>query len=443
VVVIDRSGSMKSYKYLQPAQTDAATFINIMNLPDSSGTIPGDNLGVVAFNESAEIIFGKKTSLIPLKTQTDQDDACAAIMKLSAKGLTNMEKAFKTAEAMLSGATGVAVAEVFLSDGEWNKGEDPLKVVGKIPIYTIALGPSAGTKALEAIATQSHGTYHYAPGTRDLRHIYNSIAGQVPVAALIGSSDENVESRRFVTTSVTVPAGATQATFVFNWDTWDIVFTHDTPTDKEVNVTLYDSNDKKIVPSSTVSGNGFVVFKIANPAAGEYSADAWYGGKGSLSYTAAAFDNNGRITAAITGPQKAVVVGSPATVDFRLADGGAPIDGARVKVSFESPLVTVAEAGAAHAERLKAVSVSEDIPEEHYTAAKIAAFLIQTGEDLLPRELRPMTVQAMSGGLYRIQIPGIEKAGSHTVHVVARGYSAESQTLFQRSTRISFIVSES
>jgi hypothetical protein len=140
----------------------------------------------------------------------------------------------------------------------------------------------------------------------------------------------------------------------------------------------------------------------------------------------------------IEAPQKPVPVGSPATVNFRLADGGDPIEGANVEFTLESPLVTLAEAAEAHARRLQAVSLPDDVPEDR-TAARIAALQRQTGEMLLPRELRPMMTQAMGGGLYQMQIPILSKAGSYTVRAFANGYSDKSKTAFERTAAISFM----
>ncbi len=96
-----------------------------------------------------------------------------------------------------------------------------------------------------------------------------------------------------------------------------------------------------------------------------------------------------------------------------------------------------------HEERLKAISLPDDMWDEDQVAAKIAELQSRTGENLLPRQLRRMTAQAIGGGLYRVQIPSLEKAGSHTVRVVAHGHSAKSKTPFQRTTHVSFVVSES
>lgn len=439
VVIIDRSGSMKDYNYMEPAKTDASSFIASMH----PGPTEGDSLGVVAFNQDSTVIFGSKASLAPLKSKPDQLAAIAQVKKLKGTGQTNMAGAIGTAGAMLKGATG-NLAEVLLSDGQYNKGLNPRDVlVGAPPIYTISLGPSAGTATLEEIANVTGGQYHDSPDAYALGEMYNYIAGEAGVAALLTNNRLKAES--FFpekTPRATVPAGAAEAMFVINWTDPDIVFTPVTPAGKQVNVALYDPRKTRIQTPDTITGDGFVVFKIPNPQPGDYFANVWYSGPGTLPFTAAVFDDLTGLTAAIGGPRKGIAAGAPATLDFRLADGGDPIDDARVEVTLESPLVTLAEAGKVHAERLKAVSLPDDVPDGNQLGARIAALQNRTGENLLPRQLRAIAAQAVSGGLYRLQIPALEKAGSHTVRVVVHGHSARSKTAFQRSSAVSFVVPE-
>jgi hypothetical protein len=433
VVIIDQSGSMAYNDYLSAAQTDASTFINIMNT--------GDNLGVVAFSASASVAFGTASSLTPITSQTTLDTACDGVMALTALNTTNMVAAFNTAATMIAGSSG-NMGEVFLSDGMYNAGGNPIPgLASSPPIYTIALGAASATAVLQTIATNTSGTYNYAPNALQLGEIYNAIAGQASVAAVITNTQATVQQFKYVGTPAVVPAGATQASFSLSWDDWSVTYTANTPTGNQVNVFLTDPNGDTVSTTATASGNGYVVFKIPNPLQGTYTAYAWYSGTSALTYTAAIFDNNSSITMAIAGPREAVAAGSRADVEVRLVDGGEPIDGARLEVSLESPLVTLSEVAATHAERLKGVSVPADVPPEHATAVQIAALQKRSGEDLLPRQQRPLTAQAVGGGAYRVQLPSLEKAGSHTIRVVAHGYAPKSKTPFQRTSRISFVVS--
>src|SRR6185295_1663090 len=60
IVIIDQSYSMVKYKFLKPAQRDAGTFVGTMKT--------GDSVGVVAFDDTANIIFGKQPNPLTLIT---------------------------------------------------------------------------------------------------------------------------------------------------------------------------------------------------------------------------------------------------------------------------------------------------------------------------------------------------------------------------------------
>jgi len=284
-VIIDRSGSMGASGYLAPAQTDANTFINVMN--------PGDSLGVVSFNGTASIVYGTSTALTSL-TAAGQSTACTAVSAITSSGNTNMVAAFTTTAAMMANSS-APMGEIFLSDGMYNVGGNPVPGLATTPpIYTIALGPNGQQKTLSAIASKTGGTYNYAPNALQLAEIYNTIASQTSVAVSITNTQTSVASDKFVGTDGVVPSGATQATFSVNWDDDTVTYTPNTPSDGEVNVFLTDPNGNTVTTTATGSGPGFVVFKIASPLVGTYTAYAWYAasstGSSTLAYTAGIFE---------------------------------------------------------------------------------------------------------------------------------------------------------
>jgi hypothetical protein len=431
-IIIDQSGSMGYLGYLAPAQTDAATFVNIMNT--------GDSVGVVAFSDNASVAFGTAASPTAITGQSVQDSAVSAIMGLNSLNLTNMVAAFGAASRMLAGSSG-NVGEVFLSDGMYNIGGDPVPgLATSPPIYTIALGPHGQQSTLQAIATKTGGWYNYAPKPLQLAGIYNAIASQTNVASLVANQQPTVKRYRFVSTPGVIPSGATQASFALNWNDRSVAYTPGTPVGNQVNVSLTDPNGNLVNAPATATGPGFVVFKIPNPIAGTYNATAWYTGSSALTYTAGIFDNNSTITLALAAPREVLPAGSPLEAQVLLEDGGEPLDGARLSLSLESPLVTLDEALSTHKGRLAGVEIGDDVAQEHAPVARLMRLEQQSGEDLMPRQERPLTATGAGNGVYRIQLPKVEKAGSHTLYVTAHGVSRKSNTPYQRSTRVSFVV---
>jgi Mg-chelatase subunit ChlD len=97
VVCMDASDSMKTYSYFQPAQTDAATFVNIMQA--------GDSLGVTAFSDNAWIAYPSSSASVALvRSQNDLNSATTAIMALMTVSMTNMSAALSTSAGMLTNA---------------------------------------------------------------------------------------------------------------------------------------------------------------------------------------------------------------------------------------------------------------------------------------------------------------------------------------------------
>lgn len=432
VVILDQSDSMRQLNYMGPAQTDASTFINVMNI--------GDNLGVVSFSDNATVVVGSSSSLVNITSQTTINTATSAVMALQPLSMTNMVAAFNTAAGMIASSAG-ARGEVFLSDGMWNVGGDPVPGLATTPpIYTIALGANGQQSTLQQIATKTGGTYNYAPNALQLAQIYNAISNQTSVANLVANAQPTVPQFKFTSTPGTVPSGSTQATFAVNWDDWSVQYTPNTPSGNQVNVFLTDPNGQTIGTTPTAIGNGYVVFKIPNPVAGTYTAYAWYSGPNSLAYTAGIFDNNRTLTMALAAPDDIVSAGSPAEVQVRLDDDGEPITGARLDMSLESPLVSLDRALSTHAARLDAIEVSGDLSGDAARIAQLEGLQQQTGENLLPRQEHPVTNAVHDGGVYRIPLSALETPGSHTLRVTAHGVSP-SGTPFQRSSRISFIVS--
>lgn len=434
VTIVDQSGSMGYEGYLAPAQTDASTFVNIMNT--------GDSLGAVAFSDNATIIFGSSNALTQVTGQSTLDAASSAIMALQSQNMTNMAAALSTAAGMIAGATGNR-GQIFLSDGVWNNGGDPLPgLATSPPIYTIALGPGGEQSVLQAIATKTGGTYHYAPNALQLAEIYNAIASQTLTAQLVTHAQPTVQPFKFVGTPGVVPSGTTQASFALNWDNWAVTYTPNTPTGNQVNVFLTDPNGATVSTTATAVGNGYVTFKIPSPMAGTYTAYAWYAGTSPLAYTAAIFDNNHSIIMQLVAPEDPARPGEPIEFQVQLADEGEPIEGAVLRASMESPLVSVEEALITHKTRLSAMPGSFDAAPDGGDRAKLAALqrLLLPHHDILPRGERPCTATAAGGGRYRMQVASLDKPGSHTLRVEASGFSRRSNTAFARSSRLSILM---
>ena len=437
VVVLDRSGSMgpSQYNYLGPAQTDASTFINLMH--------PGDSLAAVAFQTSVAMVYPNSQSLVLIpQDQSVQNAASQAIVALTATGSTNMAGAVQMANAILASAA-VPRGIVFLSDGEYNVGPNPNTVVNTaIPIYTIALGPSAGTSTLQQMATNTQGVYNYAPDAWSLADIYYAIVGQSGVAQVTTNQQKAVPNYQFQTVPATIAAGNAHGYFSVAWTDQSIQFTPSTPVGKQVNIGLR-SPGGQTYATPTATGPGFVVFKIPNPQAGTWQVGSWVASPTNFQSSVGAFEPDSPTTLQLAAPAEPVAAGSPVELNVNLADNGEPLSDAAVTAALESPAVTVDQALRLHADRLMSITpdaalLEDGVPEEH--ARLFTLMRTRPDLDLLPRSTIPLPAEPGASASHLVRHPGLLTPGSHTLHVSIRGYSPTTKSEFTRVQRVSFVV---
>jgi len=169
MLVMDVSLSMEGKK-LADAKVAAKTFVDQLDAAY-------DRSGLVKFSTTASLVQG---------LTFDQNVIKAAIDSLIAEGWTAIGEGIYTAtnEITVNGRTGAAKIEVLLSDGQNNRGRNPLTAAQdaankNIKIYTIGLGSDADQNLLRDIANITGGKYYFAPTSDDLRRIYLEIAKEI------------------------------------------------------------------------------------------------------------------------------------------------------------------------------------------------------------------------------------------------------------------------
>lgn len=434
VVMIDQSGSMGTWGYLAPAQTDASTFINIMNV--------GDRLGVVAFSDSSSVIVPAGGSqMLAIQNLGQLFAAAQAVMQLRSLNMTNFVAALATTHTLIDPAP-LPRGIVFLSDGLWNVGGDPMPgLATNVPIHTIALGANGQLSALQTMAQRTGGQYHFTPDAVGLGQIYNQIAGTTQVASLVANATPTVGQFRYTSTPGTIPASATQASFALSWDDRSVVYTPNTPQGQQVNVFLYDPTGQRVSAQASATGPGYVVFRIPSPIAGTYTAYAWYSGTGSLTYTAGIFDNASSVQLTLEMGSAGSGPGGSSDFTMRFTDDGAPVSAAHVEVSVESPLRTVAEALQIYAPAIAGMPIGEDVSPDRADEARLSAYAASAGlmGVVLPRVQQPVPVREIEPGIYKASLPvDGARSGSHTVRVTATGDGPRTGGRVMRSARASF-----
>lgn len=428
VVCLDASGSMSQRSYFQPAQTDAATFVNIMQ--------NGDSLGVTAFSNNAWIAYPASSTLVAtIASSGDQSTATGAIMALQTVDMTNMTAALNKSASMLTSAANPK-AIVMLSDGQFNQGGDPLQHLPSVPVYTIALGNDGQVQTMRDIATQTHGTFHLAPTPFDLADIYNEIIGQTQVAAVVANQKQNVNQNNFWLLPATILGNEDEATFSVSWTDWSVKYVTGTPTGNQINVSLRDPSGATTQPTPFATGNGFVVFKIPNPLDGTWNVAIWSSASGTLGTNGGAFDPHVNVQVRAQVPTSATI-GQPVAMTANLHDNDNIISDAVFSASLEHPTMSPQEAVAKHRNRLDALAPHK-VEEEASDNVRMLTLQAQVGpgERLLPYDNRPLEVKKDKQGVNHIEFtPAIK--GAHIVRLEATGTNPKTGSPISRARRIS------
>jgi len=426
---MDASGSMSQRGYFQPAQTDAATFVNIMQT--------GDSLGVTGFSNNAWISYPSSSGSVGvISSQNDQNTATAAIMAMRTIDMTNMSAGLATSAGMLTSAA-TPKAIVMLSDGQWNMGTDPTKNLPSVPVYTIALGNNGQVQTLQQIASGTGGTFHLSPTPFDLADIYNEIIGQTNVANVVANNKRSVNQNTFWVLPGTVAQGTSEATFSVSWTNWAVSYTSGMPVGNQVNVTLQDPSGGPASATPTAVGNGFVVFKVQNPASGIWKAAIWSSASGTLGTSGGIFDPQLTAKLQVEAPMSAQV-GNPVALSARVVDAdGSPVSNVSVSATLEAPSMDPDQAVKNHRSRLDALPRSKESKEESDNVRMLALQMqVGPGELLLPYEQAPLFGEATGNGDRRFAFTPKHKGG-HIVRLEASGHSAKSNRDFSLTRRIS------
>ncbi|MGH9153070.1 MAG: S8 family serine peptidase [Acidimicrobiales bacterium] len=217
VAVLDRSGSMQAFGYVDVTRQSSRQFVDLMSVDDA--------VGVVSFGDAAVQEFPAAGAPEVIVGQSTRDGATAAVDAIAFGGCTFMGDGIATGGSMLSGA-GSRRALVLLSDGYDNKGCDqanPAKpsaldaaaaLPADLPIYSCAMGPASDQALLDQLAADTDGRYYFMPTIDDLFEIYNYIRGQVTGDGII-VNESSMASRSVV--SGLVDGCAESALFTVAW----------------------------------------------------------------------------------------------------------------------------------------------------------------------------------------------------------------------------------
>ena len=343
VPVVDRSGSMVTFGYVDITRTSSKQFVDLMSVDD--------RLGVVSFGSTSAVEYpsGAAPALQTIIGQPTRDAAKTEIDGIVFGGCTFMGAGIQEAGNLLAGAAGTR-AMVLLSDGYDNKGCDALNpakpsaldavaaLPAGLPVYTCAMGPASDQVLLEQLAATNGGRYYYMPTIDDLFEIYNYIRGQVTGDGVIVNDSATASQSRM---AAFVDACATELTLTVAWADTSLRYVPDAPHKaNEIAIRLRDPHGRLLHPHDSyvrrTVGAGYVVFEMQEPMAGEWFVEVSTARAAHTRYTVGGFVRS-PVRMVLSAAPLHLTAGSPLTVVTRAYDGKLPIPGTKADVVVRHP----------------------------------------------------------------------------------------------------------
>ena len=359
VPVVDRSGSMETYGYVEITRTSSKQFVDLMNVDDQ--------IGVVSFGSTGDIEYPPGPALETITGPPIRDDAKDEIDDIEFGGCTFMGQGIERARDLLNPVAGTR-AMVLLSDGYDNKGcneLDPTRpwardvaagLPASMPVYTCAMGATSDQELLADVADDSGGRYYYMPTIDDLFEIYNYIRGRVSGDAIVVNESSMASSSRV---AAFVDSLAAEATFSVAWPNPRIRFVPRPPKgSREVSVQLRDPNGRLLHPNAShvrrIEGEGYVIFKLQEPMPGQWYVEVTTDRDTHMRYTVGGFVRSPLRLLVPIFPKR-IVCGMPIQISARVLEGRWPIKGFRAKAHVVAPSLDIRGAMRRYRSQLKEI----------------------------------------------------------------------------------------
>ena len=414
VAVLDRSGSMQSYGYVDVTRQASRQFIDLMSVDDS--------VGVVSFGSTGRQEYPVSGGPALITSSGIRTAAITAVDNISFGGCTFMGDGIQQAGGMLSGA-GSRRALVMLSDGYDNKGCDssnPLKLSAldaaaslpaDLPIYSCAMGESADQALLSQLADNTGGRYYFMPTIDDLFEIYNFIRGQVTGEGVI-VNESSMASRS--TVSGFVDACASSLTFTVAWHDESLRYVaHDPKKPEEISVRLRSPGGRWFPHSATelarTIGKGYLSLHLQDPQPGHWTVEVTTAREAHTPYTVGGFVRSD-IDLHLQAPAR-VIVGQPVNLKLAVHDGKGIVEGLRVAATVSSPRYHVDDLLLKYADQLASIKLPDGLRKEGDRRQQALARLV-----LLRNELRGSNKPDLfARGLDKLPMGSVSTSNSPTV----------------------------
>jgi hypothetical protein len=339
--VLDRSGSMIFFDYVDITRICTRQFIDLMGV--------SDRVGLVSFGDDARVEFpANGTSVAEITGQPVKNTAMQTVNGVAFGGCTAMGDGIASAASLLGGAPSPR-AIVLFSDGYDNRGCAPpgstrptaLQAAQALPagvrLFSCAMGPGSDQALLESIAN-TRGRYYFMPAIDELFEVYNYICGQVSGTSIVVNQQGQASSS-------SVPAfidGATRAaTFTVAWaDAGLRPVLGDPRKPHEVGIRLVDPQGRPVPEYASFVrshvADTFVIFRIEDPAPGRWHVQVGTMEQTHVTYTVGVFVDSPLRLVIGTYPRR-VNIGDVVSIGVVMLDGSTPFVPGRASATISAP----------------------------------------------------------------------------------------------------------
>lgn len=424
VTVLDRSGSMQIFGYVDITRQTSRQFIDLMGVDDA--------VGVVSFGDSGDEEYPGTGAPQQIVDQSTRDAATAAVDGIGFGGCTFMGAGIQEAGGMLVGA-GSRGAMVLLSDGYDNKGCDegnPAKpwavdaaaaLPADLPIYSCAMGPASDQTLLAQLADDTDGRYYFMPTIDDLFEIYNYIRGQVTGDGVIVNESSAASVSQV---SGWVDGCAESVLFTVAWHDRSLRYVPRDPAGAgEIAVRLRSPGGRWLPRSATEflrnDGDGYVSFTIHDPQPGRWTVEVATDRRRHTPYTVGGFVRS-PLALQLHVPTL-VRVGDVIGVTASVGDHRGGIDGVKVRATVAAPVASGADLIDKYRRRLSRLRLPRDFhadgkPDKARTQlARLVLLrdklLADTGDDILAPRIDDLALGAATLRRTRLAQFGTTQSG--------------------------------
>lgn len=443
VPIIDTSGSMTYSGYVAQTIIDTKAFLRMLKV--------GDRVAVVAYDSNARNVYTDNGGLATVdQSLTVTANAATAVAGLSFNGnSTAIGLGLQQSRSFLDPA-GTPRACVLLTDGYQNAGPPPLDVLPNYPVMTCAMGPQSDQILLQQIAERTGGNYFYAPRAADMMRVYNTIRSKTTLAALLANQliDIPQNDYQLIPAVVSQSPGGAQISAV--WSNPEVSYTRGSPSGNQLSVTLVDPSGSTSPINPTIIGDGFVIYNVDNPVAGQWYIQLEFAGNGQLiNCTGGALQYPSIALSGVADLQLSVelaslhTAGQPLPLKVHLETGGEVLSNVRAHAIVQRPTISLPDALIKYADQLGSVQpypldVARGMSEPLARLAALRQRLLPE-QDILAHQQNVVHLKASANHLSsQLDTP---IPGSYSVQVVVTGES-QSSGPFQRCGLVSVLVTD-